>query len=391
MKLLCNLIVFLYLLTPILSSQRYLTSVFPNVIVSSDIIYGAAHDYKGDMQSLLLDFYEPLDDSEQQRPLIIYAHGGGFVDDTQDKSLVHIVAFCDSMTRKGYCVASINYRLDSIICNRAVLNAMHDMKAAVRFFKKERLQYKIDTNLLFVGGESAGAATALNTNYVNQDMETIYPLTSPLSDDLSVEGHSGNSGFNSRTRATLCYCGGTSTTTHESIFDTIVMQSMSDPPLLQIHGTADPLIPIARALDVSLRARNIGIPFLFYPLSGATHCPWFYPLENSWNYLDSLIELTIPFLYAAISETSTATRETKTEDVIIYPNPSDGLLNIDLTIEYTDTRLVQVMDISGIIVHRSLINSGVQGYKMNTNLERGLYFESVSSPKKVRLVKWIVK
>ena len=61
---------------------------------------------------------------------------------------------------KGYAVASIDYRLDTSISNRAVINAMYDARAAIRFFKAYASTYKIDTAKVFMGGESAGAMSS---------------------------------------------------------------------------------------------------------------------------------------------------------------------------------------------------------------------------------------
>jgi len=126
------MIIFIQLFfTTILCGQRYLSPIFSEIKITSDIEYGSAVNYENTEESLLLDFYEPKNDIESRRPLIIYAHGGGFTNTTQTKELTHIKAYCDSMARRGY------------------------MKAAVRFFKKEMNTYKIDTSLIFVGGESA--------------------------------------------------------------------------------------------------------------------------------------------------------------------------------------------------------------------------------------------
>jgi len=372
-------------------SQRYLTSIFSETEKTTDVEYGAAVDYQGNNQTLLLDFYEPKDDNIDQRPLIIYAHGGGFTDQAQTKSLIHIVAYCDSMARKGYTVASIDYRLDSTICNRAVINAMHDMKAAIRFFKKEQAFYKIDVSQIFLAGESAGAITALTSNYINQDSETGFPPTLPMSNDSSVEGNSGNSGFSSEARATLCFCGGTATVLNDLMFDSSSIQTNLDPPLLQVHGTADPLIPITKALDVAIRANNLNLPSLFYPLSGATHCPWFFPLENSWAYLDTLIGLSVPFLYAAISETTSFdTYENDMDEVKVYPNPSLGIIHFELTeMNQTDFE-IKIINSVGQSVYRSKRNAKEKNFSIETDLPQGIYFIIVSSLKGKKVVKLIL-
>lgn len=309
-------------------AQRYLTPVFSSTTVSSNIQYGSSTNYRGNTQNLLLDFYEPTGDIATERPLIIYVHGGGFIDTNQSKNLVHIVAFSDSMARRGYAVACINYRLDTSISNRAVINAMHDAKAAVRFFKSNRTTCKIDTSLIFIGGESAGAITAMTTTYINKTSEVLYPPSSPQSTNVTVEGNSGNPGFSSQTKAALCFCGGTKTVLNELLFDTSAIEINPNPSLLIIHGTNDPLITTSSSLNLAIRANNVGVPNLFYPMYGATHCPWFFPLTDSWKYLDTLIDYTVPFLYACVQNSTNINEVNKILDVNIYPNPAKNTINI---------------------------------------------------------------
>ena len=328
-------------------AQRYLNETFPESEVTSDITYGSALNYQGIIEILKLDFYEPKGDQLDERPLIIYAHGGGFVDVNQTKSLTHIVAYCDSFARKGYAVASINYRLDEKISHRAIVNAMHDMKAAIRYFRKEKENYRIDTNLIFVGGESAGAITSLSASYINETSELNFAADLPLAEDNSLEGSSGNSGYSSAVTGAMCLCGGTMTTNNELLFDTLAMQSAADPPLLQIHGTNDLLISTLSALNVSIRANNLSIPFLFYALEDATHCPWYFPLENSWEYLDTLIDLTVPFLYAFILETATEEINNQTDNIKVFPNPSSGEFHLEFNRTLQENLNAEIFDLGG--------------------------------------------
>ena len=309
-------------------AQRYLTPVFSSTTVSINIQYGSSTNYRGNTQNLLLDFYEPTGDIATERPLVIYVHGGDFIDTNQSKNLVHIVAFSDSMARRGYAVACINYRLDTSISNRAVINAMHDAKAAVRFFKSNRTTCKIDTSLIFIGGESAGAITSMTTTYINKTSEVLYSPSSPQSTNVTVEGNSGNPEFSSQTKAALCFCGGTKTVLNELLFDTSAIEINPNPSLLIIHGTNDPLITTSSSLNLAIRANNVGVPNLFYPMYGATHCPWFFPLTDSWKYLDTLIDYTVPFLYACVQNSTNINEVNKILDVNIYPNPAKNTINI---------------------------------------------------------------
>ena len=70
--------------------------------------------------------------------LVVLAHGGSFI--SGDKSdLSETATF---LAKAGYVVASINYRLldvtpTQLAFKQVVINAVADMKAAVRYFNKD--------------------------------------------------------------------------------------------------------------------------------------------------------------------------------------------------------------------------------------------------------------
>lgn len=295
-----NLLLVILLISTIGFSQRYLYPVFSSVTVLPKITYGRDLNINDSIQNLLLDFYEPSGDVLSKRPLIIYLHGGGFSDTNQTRQLSHIVVFCKRFALRGYAVASIDYRLDSPstgLSNRAIINAMHDSKASVRFFKTNAKAYKIDTTKIFIGGESAGAITGLNTGYINTLNEVLYPKTLPVCVDKSVEGNAGNKNATSSVTAILCFSGGTKHISLLPVFDTLSINSPLDPPTLFVQGGSDPIIPLAFADEIKQRLDHLSIYNEFKVFPGATHCPWFDGLPNSSLYLDSLVNYTSDFLY----------------------------------------------------------------------------------------------
>jgi acetyl esterase/lipase len=367
-------IVLLLLLTFILMDtygQRYLTPVFSATTITRNIVYGNALTYKNIPKVLKLDFYEPAGDLLNKRPLIVYMHGGGFTDTNQTRSFPHIAMMCDSFARRGYTMASVDYRLDTSISNRAIINAMHDARAAVRFFKANASLYKIDTTNIFIGGESAGAINALSVNYIDQVSELSYPPVAPYSSEGTVEGISGNPGHSSKTKATLCFCGGTKTVLFDPVFDTTTMQS-SDPRLLQLHGTSDPLIPIQYALEVANRARHVDIPQVFHPLAGATHCPWFWTLPNWQAYLDTLIHFTSAYLYEDVK--TGINKEIANEKTISsFPNPFSSSTTLQLSGNYEHATLT-IFNTNGQAVKQIKNISGRTVFLNRDNLPSGIYF-----------------
>lgn len=352
-------------------SQRYLNPVFGATTITKNITYGNALTYQHVSKALKLDVYEPANDTLLQRPIIIYMHGGGFTDTNQTRSFPHIAMLCDSFARRGYMVASLDYRLDSSISNRAIINAMHDARAAVRFFKASAEIFKIDTSHIYLGGESAGAINALNVNYIDHVNELSYPPVAPYSDVNTVEGNSGNPGYSSKTKATLCFCGGTKTVLLDPVFDTSVIQS-EDPKLLQLHGTSDPIIPVQYALEIANRALHVGVPQLFKPLAGATHCPWFWTLPNWQAYLDTLVRYTSAYLYRDLV-LNVKEEASSGNTISIFPNPFSSLTTLRVSTAMTNATLC-MYDLNNREVRKINHLSGHDITLQRDNLQSGIYF-----------------
>src|SRR5690606_29576266 len=128
-------------------AQRYIEDLFLKVDSTTDIQYGKAVNYLQVSQPLFVDIYEPNNDTLRQRPLVIFAHGGGFGGGSR-KAPAHIPLLCERLAKKGYVVASISYRIDpgfkifeSEKDRKVMTGAMHDMKAAIRFFKARAEKY----------------------------------------------------------------------------------------------------------------------------------------------------------------------------------------------------------------------------------------------------------
>lgn len=119
------------------STGRYSSDVYTNLTITSNIVYGQNATFSGANKILKLDFYEPTGDTSMARPLIIWTHGGSFLGGS--KTDVDMVALSNAFAKKGYACASIDYRtgffpVDSANSVKAVMRAVQDMRAAIRFF-----------------------------------------------------------------------------------------------------------------------------------------------------------------------------------------------------------------------------------------------------------------
>ena len=108
-----NKLIILLLLTAlchqVLFAQMPYTQKAYAVYVEKDIPYGTSPTYAGGTEALVLDLYKPIGDNNCQRPLLVMAHGGGFLAGTKDD--YDVVQICQEMAARGYAAASIHYRL----------------------------------------------------------------------------------------------------------------------------------------------------------------------------------------------------------------------------------------------------------------------------------------
>lgn len=217
-----------------LLAQRFQQKIFTRIDSLKDISYGEATQLDGKKEALLLDIYQPVGDTATRRPLLLCIHGGGFVNG--DKATGFLRAVIREFTPKGYVTSSINYRLGvakprtDTAYFEAMYRALHDAKAAIRFFRKNAATYGIDPNQIFVMGGSAGAMTALHVGYLD-----AYEVPAHIRAQYGqVEGNSGNPGYRSTVQAVI-NCWG-------AMVDKNWLAT-GDAPLFSLHGTADKTVP----------------------------------------------------------------------------------------------------------------------------------------------------
>src|SRR5688572_24367718 len=80
-----------------------------DLLITRDVVYGAAPDEHGVTETLRLDLYQPAPAGATRRPAVVWAHGGGF--ERGDKADPADAAAVAEFARNGYVSASINYRM----------------------------------------------------------------------------------------------------------------------------------------------------------------------------------------------------------------------------------------------------------------------------------------
>lgn len=158
---------------------RYISPMFDSVMVET-VHFGEGLNIDGDMQQLYADVYQPYGDTASNRPVVIFAFGGGFVQGSRNDWYVREV--CEHFAKSGYVCVANDYRLGIdpleilfLQHMRIFFRPMQDMRATVQYLKADYSElgnnYRIDTNKIFLGGASAGAISALMTEYCDKPEE----------------------------------------------------------------------------------------------------------------------------------------------------------------------------------------------------------------------------
>ncbi len=256
-----------------------------NISIKKDLEY-ATYQHQGKTKKLLLDLYLPIKKNSNPQPLLIYIHGGGWLEFSKDRCPGEIVA------QKGYAIACINYRYST----EAIFPAqIHDAKAAVRWLRANATKYNLDPNKFGAWGASAGGHLSLllgtsggigqlEGNQGNLDVSSevqsvcnwfaptdftqVSPaFTEPFSSEVAKK-YSKTPWF-LYTKVTYKLLGGAVKDNLElaALANPINYIDSKDPPVMVVHGDLDKIVPISQSeiLVLALEAKGVPVTFIRKP------------------------------------------------------------------------------------------------------------------------------
>ncbi|HCE42703.1 MAG TPA: lipase [Lentisphaeria bacterium] len=271
------------------SRDQLLKAALDGVKVQKNIEYAKVQG-----KPILLDLFIPAD-VKGKLPLIVWIHGGGWVEGNKEN--------CPALlfVKKGYAVASINYRL----AQQAIFPAqIQDCKASIRFLRAKAPEYNIDPDRIGVWGGSAGGH--------------LVALMGVSDGVKELEGDGGNAGVSSRVQAVCDFFGPTDFTTIKDLRmsdDPSVQKKLKDfnltddnnvvtrllggpvdqkkelaeqaspmhyvknikvdkknfPPFLIMHGEKDPVVPVEQSVDFQDALKAAGLDSILRVYKGKSH------------------------------------------------------------------------------------------------------------------------
>lgn len=174
-------------------AARVKSTLLPEIAtVSENIVYKTGK--KG--TPMTLDLYTPKNASIDKLPVLIYVHGGGWIegdkvvytDNYLENTIVKLMA-------KQYAVISINYTLLNEGTHFPL--PLDDTKDAIRWVRKNAEEYNFDTHNIGLFGASAGAHLSLLAAYTPDNTFLGSPDLSPYSSKVNyVVDHYGPADLN---------------------------------------------------------------------------------------------------------------------------------------------------------------------------------------------------
>lgn len=276
-----------------------------NLTIYKDIQYTSVSGV--DKKYLSLDLYLPK--ADKKTPTLIWIHGGGWIEGSKNACANEARTFA----KNGYAMACINYRLAEKIGNKCSSNlkfpaAIHDVKSAVRFLRKNADKYNLDSNKFAAIGASSGAhlASLLGVSYGDKYLQgsenpgysdkvqavvdwygPVDVMTSPpdiifkedaCTTDLSVldKKYGGEATkYFYWNRAWSQFLGGglgdSKTIKQAKLATPLTYLDKNDPPFLIIHGQKDGMIPDKQSKIFADALKKAGIEVSFKNPVNAGH------------------------------------------------------------------------------------------------------------------------
>ncbi len=238
------------------------------VSVANDIVYS-----KVGPTELKLDMARPAE-GDGPFPAVLVIHGGGWRAGNKADNRPALAEFA----RRGYVAISPQYRF----CPKETFPAqVHDVKAAVRWLRSHKDEYKIDADHIGATGFSAGGHLALMLGVTGpkDGLEGDVPADAPSSRVQAVVNYFGPTDLAASDIPDVSkplvrdFIGGTPSEKSDAVSKASPLTHVNagDAPILTFQGTKDPLVPYTQATKLTDAMAKAGVAGRTEMIVGAGH------------------------------------------------------------------------------------------------------------------------
>lgn len=237
-----------------------------------DVAYDSGH------ASQKLDVY--LAKTDKRLPTMIHFHGGGWRAGSKNS----VPAWLLNAVRDGWMnVVSVEYRFTDVAPHPAQVN---DCLRAIQFVRQNAEMWKIDADRIGVTGGSAGGHLSLWVALHDdaRDATSIDPVKQQSSRVACAVSFAGPTDWSLLSelehkhpayRQLLGYEPGTPANQMDAKGKTdvspISFVSRDDPPIMQVHGNKDDIVPIEHAQRMNEQLKSTGVKSELVVVEGGNH------------------------------------------------------------------------------------------------------------------------
>ena len=217
------------------------------------------------------DLYLPRG-ADAPTPVLMYIHGGGWVGGTKESSVLRLLPWLEM----GWAVVNVEYRLGQVALAPA---AVEDCLCALRWMIRNAERYNIDPTRIVVTGNSAGGHLSLTTGML--PASAGLDRQCPGSEELTVAAVINWYGItdvgdlldgpNMKSYAVEWMGSMPNRFEIAERVSPLTYVRAGLPPILTIHGDADPTVPYQHAVVLHEELTHAGIPNQLHTVPGGRH------------------------------------------------------------------------------------------------------------------------
>jgi len=274
-----SLVVLLALTTSALaqpaSDLQSAVAAFQKVRTVANLVYLRANGWEGK-----LDVYaQRTPPAGAPSPVVIFIHGGGWVQGTKEGSVLQGVLPYVAM---GYSVVNVEYRLANVSLAPA---AIEDCRCALRWVFAHAKDYNFDTGRLVVAGASAGGHLALTTGMIPTSAGLDRSCQTPdeprvaaivnffgITDIADLLDGPNKKPFPETWPYTVQWLGNQPNRADIArVSSPLTYVRAGMPPTISIHGDADPLVPYNHSVRLQEALQKAGVAHELVTVPGGGH------------------------------------------------------------------------------------------------------------------------
>lgn len=222
-------------------------------------------------------------------PLVVFTHGGGWAAGNKtigDRGVRFLGV--SALNARGFCVASVDYRLCTKDGTITIRDCVTDAKDALRFLAKNAAQFSVDADRVFTFGDSAGGHLAQMLLLSPPESfpgdpalaDAKYRLIAGVSwygpcdfEKTELFNPPGETGVRDRFGPRIIKPGADEKTKLAAYREVspVTYLKPNSPPLLMMQGDKDPTIPVHHARYMKERADAVKAPVEILIIENSAH------------------------------------------------------------------------------------------------------------------------